>query len=49
MGIFKNKKRKEDNETLEVKTMEVEKVKVATTGIVSSYDDGSGLGPKCLK
>lgn len=25
MGIFKNKKRKEDNETLEVKTMEVEK------------------------
>lgn len=49
MGIFKNKKRKEDNETLEVKTMEVEKVKVATTGIVSSYDDGSGLGPRCLK
>ena len=27
----------------------VEKVKVATTGIVSSYDDGSGLGPRCLK
>lgn len=30
-------------------TLNVEEIKVATTIIISSYNDGSGAGPRCVK
>lgn len=39
------KKRKQEGIT----KLKVEEIKVATTSIVSSYDDGMGAGPMCVK
>ena len=36
-------------EEVKVEDVKVEDVKIATTNITSSYDDGSGLGPRCVK
>lgn len=43
MGIFSNRK------SAGACTLKVEDVKVATTIIISSYNDGSGAGPRCVK
>ena len=43
MGIFSKRK------LTETATLNVEEVNIATTIIVSSYNDGSGVGPRCVK
>ena len=32
-----------------VSNLKIENVKVATTTIISSYNDGDGAGPRCVK
>lgn len=53
MAFFSKKKgrrpEKIRNEEVKVEDVKVEDVKIATTNITSSYDDGSGLGPRCVK
>lgn len=41
-------KRKVSSNTSRVVEVEVEEVYVAKTTIVSSYDDGTGCGPRCV-
>lgn len=43
MGIFSKRK------STGTGTLKIEEVKVATTIIISSYNDGSGLGPRRVK
>lgn len=43
MGIFIKRK------STRIGTLKVEEVKVATTIIISSYNDGSGASPRCVK
>ena len=43
MGIFSKRK------STETATLNVEEVNIATTFIISSYNDGSGAGPRCVK
>ena len=43
MGIFIKRK------STRIGTLKVEEVKVAITIIISSYNDGSGASPSCVK
>lgn len=46
---FFSKKKGRRAEKIRNEEVKVEDVKIATTNITSSYDDGSGLGPRCVK
>lgn len=46
---FFSKKKGRRAEKIRNEEVKVEDVKNATTNITSSYDDGSGLGPRCVK
>ena len=50
--FFKKKGRRAEqirNEEVKAEEVKVEDVKIATTNITSNYDDGSGVGPRCVK
>lgn len=46
---FFSKKKGRRAEKIRNEEVKVEDVKIATTNITSSYDDGSGLGLRCVK
>ena len=48
MTFFKRRKVKNE-ESKVLSTIRTEEVKVATAVVTSNYDDGSGLGPRCVE